>query len=390
MKHLSDLKRYEEAAVLRDQIDSLSTISQKQLALSPLGDNEDVVALAREGDSSCGVVMKIREGKMLGSEAFFLSMSAAGNDESIFDAFLELYYHRATDIPPTIHVQTEPNDAGLIERWLTERTGRRTTVRVPKRGEKKKLVDLAYRNAHLKILSTQASRPKSSEILREVKKVLGLTNTPHRIEAFDISNIHGAQAVGSMVTFQNGRPLKSGYRHYKIRDVEGIDDVAMIREVLKRRLRHVRDGKDRHPDLIVVDGGAGQLGAARGAMDELEIKGTALIGLAKKNEEIYREGEKNPLRLPRRSEVLRLLQRLRNEAHRFAIEYHRKLRSRELEHSELDEIPGIGERRKILLLTGFGSVDALKGAGRNEIAAIPGIGEKLAAEIHAYLHGRRR
>ena len=219
-----------------------------------------------------------------------------------------------------------------------------------------------------------------------MKEALGLASTPFRIEAYDISNIQGSDAVGAMVTFEDGSPLKSGYRHFKIRNVEGINDLAMLEEVLTRRLKAVVEGKDKRPDLILVDGGAGQVAAALGAVEASDVSGIPVIGLAKKNEDVYRERQTEPLRLPRRSTALRFLQRIRDEMHRFAITYHRSLRSKRLSRSVLDEIPGIGEKRKLLLLTAFGSLDRITRAPVEEIAAVPGIGGKLAAEIYRYLH----
>lgn len=386
MKRLAGEKRYEEAAVVRNQIESLEKIAERQLAISPSGNDEDIVALAREGNKSCGVVMKIREGKILGSETFIVPSRADDEDKRIFTAFFELYYHSATDIPPRIFTQMELHHPDLLRLWLAEKTNRRVTVSVPRKGDKKKLVELASKNASLRVLSEIRSGSKSLALLIEAKKILGLPSTPKRIEAYDISNIQGTDAVGSMVTFENGNPLKSGYRHFKIRRVDGIDDFAMLEEVLRRRLEHLKEGRGKHPDLILVDGGIGQLSSARKAMEETGITGIQLIGLAKKHEEIHREGKRGVLVLPRRSGVLRLLQRIRDEAHRFAVEYHRKLRSKRLEASELDVIPGIGEKRKVLLLVEFGSLESIRKASVDEIASVPGIGRKVAGNIYERLH----
>jgi len=386
MLRLSKVKRYEEAAIVRDQIESYERITQHQLAVSPGGREEDVVALAREGNMSCGVVMKIREGKILGSEAFLVPAKATEKDSTVFNAFFELYYHAATDIPPRIYVQVTPLERELLCDWLSERIGRTVTITQPHRGEKKKLVELAHKNATLKIMLTIRDTVRSASVMRAVKQTLDLPSTPFRIEVYDISNIHGTAAVGSMVTFENGRPFKSGYRHFKIREVEGANDFAMLEEVLRRRLRHLKESGERSPDLIMVDGGRGQVSAARKALSEVEIGGIPVIGLAKKKEEIYLETRKEPLALSRRNNVLRLLQRMRDEAHRFAVEYHRKLMSRKIEHSALDDIPGIGEKRKMLLLIEFGSVEALSKASAEEIATTPGIGGTVARKIFEYLH----
>ncbi|HUV36375.1 MAG TPA: excinuclease ABC subunit UvrC [Patescibacteria group bacterium] len=387
MKTLAGALRYEEAAMVRNQIEALETLAQRQLAAVPGFSNEDIVALAREGTRSCGVVMKIREGKILGSETFVIPAAGTNDpDGRVYEAFFELYYHVATDIPRKIYTQHALADPGLHERWLGGRTGSRVKIVNPRRGDKKKLIELAGRNAWFKITAETARHAKASAILGEVKECLGLASTPFRIEAYDISNIQGSDAVGAMVTFENGAPRKSDYRHFRIRNVKGIDDFAMLEEVLVRRLSHIAAGKEKRPDLVLVDGGAGQVTAARRAMETVGVTGIPIIGLAKRNEELYREGHGGPLRLPRRSPVLRFFQRIRDEVHRFAVTYHRALRSKGISRSMLDDIPGIGERRKLLLLSTFGSVERIMQSQVEEIASVPGIGGKLAAEIHRYLH----
>ena len=260
------------------------------------------------------------------------------------------------------------------------------SVSVPKRGDTRALLALAVKNAVLQLASRTRSTASSDPVLRELKASLGLSATPTRIEGYDISNIQGSAAVGSMVTFERGYPLKSGYRHFKIREVQGADDYAMMREVLSRRLAHLKEARERRPDLIMVDGGRGQVSAARSVMEDLGVTGIRIVGLAKRNEEIYLEGRKEPLKLSRRSPALRLLERVRDEAHRFAIEYHRKLRNKSSIRFELDDIAGVGEARRTALLVEFGSLEALRGASAHDIAGVPGIGERLAKEIYRYLH----
>jgi len=385
MWRLSEEKRYEEAASVRDQLRSFSRIAERQIAVSTAGADEDFIALANEGNLWCGVVLKVRDGAILGSESFLVPASAGEGAEAVAGAFVELYYHSATDIPARVYVERELADAGLIARWLAARTGRAVRIAVPRRGAKADLLGLARKNASLHILSRVRAVRSSDPALGELKGALGLARTPLLIEAYDISNIQGTEAVGSLVSFVNGKPAKTRYRHFKIRTVEGADDVAMMREVLLRRLGHVREGKERHPDLILVDGGAAQVSAAVRAMAELELAGIPVVGLAKKHEELYVPGKRVPLRLPRRSAALRLLQRLRDEAHRFAVAYHRSLRGRRLRASELDLVPGVGERRKTALLVAFGSVEAIRAASMEEIAALPGIGETLARTISEHL-----
>jgi excinuclease ABC subunit C len=386
MWRLARMERYEEAAAARDQAAAYEKISQRQKAATPLGTDEDFVALAREGNLSCGTVLKIRDGAIHGRESFFVPAPASERDACVFEAFFELYYHGATDVPPRIHVPAVFSDDALAAEWLSAKRGGRVRISVPRKGEKMALLRLALKNAELQLASETRSKATSDPALRDLKGALSLASTPARIEAFDISNIQGADAVGSMAVFERGAPCPSRYRHFRIREVRGSDDYAMIREVLERRLSHLKEGKERPPYLIMIDGGKGQLSAARRAMDDLGVSGIPLVGLAKRNEEIYVEGKSEPLVLPRRSLALRLLQRARDEAHRFAIEYHRKLRSKGLRRSALDEIPGIGEKRKTALLLEFGSLDALRRAPAEEIARIPGIGIQTAERIYELLH----
>ena len=388
MRRLAESRCYEEAARIRDQLGNLERMTQRQLAVSPGTGDRDVVALARELEMACGVVMKIREGKLLGTDSFFVPVSTTDTDAIIYEYFFKMYYHSATDVPGRIVTQEVMKERILIEAWLGERRGSRVRLIRPVRGEQRRLMELARKNASLKIVADARPEQRSKEILAEIKEALGLVSTPFRIEIFDISNIQGAEAVGSMVTFKEGEPLKSGYRHFRIREVEGIDDFAMLAEVIGRRARHIREGKNRAPDLIMVDGGRGQVSAARRALNESELSGIPVIGLAKRDEEIYVEGNPSPIKLPRRNRALKFLQRMRNEAHRFAIEYHRKLRSKRLVHSELNEISGIGESRKIKLLHEFGSVEALQRATVEDIASVAGIGGIIAAKVYEHFHGK--
>ncbi len=389
MARLAETRCYEEAARIRDQLGNLERMTQRQLAVSEGTGDRDMVALARENEMACGVVMKIREGKLLGTESFLVPVSQADTESVIYDNFFKMYYHSATDVPERILTQEKLEERALIEEWLSGKRGGRVRLGCPVRGEQRRLVELARKNASHKIIADARPDKRSKEILAELKDAVGLIATPFRIEVFDISNIQGAEAVGSMVTFKDADPLKSGYRHFKIREVTGVDDFAMLSEVIRRRARHIGEGRDRAPDLIMVDGGRGQVSAARKALHETELPSIPVIGLAKREEEIYVEGASLPIRLPRSSKALKFLQRMRDEAHRFAIEYHRKLRSKRLERSELDEIRGIGETRKIKLLIEFGSIDTLRRASVEDIASIDGIGGSIAAKIYEHFHGKQ-
>jgi excinuclease ABC subunit C len=386
MWRLSRERRYEEAATLRDQIAAFEMVTARQRAVVPGGEDEDVAAVVREGRRACGVILKVREGRILGHEAFLLPASDFDAEREMLQTFLELYYHGATDVPPRVVVPEALEDGALIERWLGGRTGRRVRVSTPKRGDRRALVELARKNAFLQIASLTKSRAASVPALRELKDALGLAETPSRIEAFDISNMQGSDAVGSMVTFVRGAPFKAGYRHFRIRGVAGADDYAMMREVLSRRLARLGGGGAGRPDLILVDGGKGQVAAARAALADIGLGSIPVAGLAKRREEIHLAERSEPLRLPRRSPALRLLQRLRNEAHRFAVAYHRALRGKRMSRSGIDEVPGIGRKRRAALLAAFGSLEGLRRAAPGEIAAVPGIGPKCAAAICEVLH----
>ena len=386
MESLSENRRYEEASVVRDQISSIRKISERQHAVDPGGADEDAVAIAREGSSACGVVLRVREGRIIGSEAFMMPVLPSDVISKIYEDFFKLYYSTSLDIPPGILAQYELPDGKLICRWLKERIGQPVSISVPSRGHRRKLVGLAEKNAASRLLTLRGKKVSAGRVLGDLKKSLGLPSTPSRIEAFDISNIQGSVAVGSMVTFVDAVPLKSGFRHFRIRTVNETDDFAMMREVLLRRLERLKDGKSRRPDLILIDGGKGHVSAVMGVMETIGLSQISVIGLAKKNEEIFLPGVKDPVVLPRRSPGLKLLQRVRDEAHRFAVEYHRKLRSRGLLESDLDDIPGVGEYRKIQLLVSFGSLTRLRKATEEEIAAVPGFGPATARKIYEHIH----
>jgi len=386
MESLSENRRYEEASVVRDQISSIRKISERQHAVDPGGADEDAVAIAREGSSACGVVLRVREGRIISSEAFMMPVLPADVITEIYEDFIKLYYSTSLDIPPGILAQYELPERKLICRWLKERSGQAVSISVPSRGHRRKLVGLAEKNAASRLLTLRGKKVSAGIVLGNLKKSLGLPSTPSRIEAFDISNIQGSVAVGSMVTFVDALPLKSGFRHFRIRTVDETDDFAMMREVLLRRLERLKDGKSRRPDLILIDGGKGHVSAVMGVMEAIGLSQINVIGLAKKNEEIFLPGVKDPVVLPRRSPGLKLLQRVRDEAHRFAVEYHRKLRSRGLLESDLDDIPGVGKYRKIQLLVSFGSLTGLRKATEEEIAAVPGFGPATARKIHEHIH----
>jgi len=382
MHKFSESRDYEKAALVRDQMRAVEKMSEKQLAFDPGGSDEDIVALAREYNQYCAVIMKLREGKILASETFILPSVEESNRSLVSESFIKLYYNAATDIPPVIYLRDDPPDKELLTKWLYSKIGRSVKIKVPLRGRNKKLLEFAERNAALKLFKSPEGLRKDIKLLDETKKTLGLPAAPFIVEGYDISNIQGTLAVGSLVVFRDGKPYKKGYRRFKIKTVEGINDFAMIAEVIARRFRNINGRMDDIPHLILIDGGRGQVSAAFGSIKEAGLEKIPVIGLAKKYEEIYMAGNKAVIRLPSRSIILKFLQRIRDEAHRFAVNYHRKLRSKTIESSRLDGISGVGEVRKILLLKEFGSLQKLSGVSVEEIASVDGIGKRLAEKIY--------
>jgi excinuclease ABC subunit C len=383
MKRLSSDKEFEKAAVVRDQIEAIEKISEKQLALKPGGSDEDIAGVAREKSDFCAVLMKVREGRILSSDSFFLPSAGHSSIREVTGIFLKQYYHSATDIPASIYVHDLPPEKKLLESWLEVRREGAVRIKVPERGRRKRLAELVRRNASVKLLEKRGDVKEEIELLEELKVMLKLPSTPLIAEAYDISNISGSEAVGSMVTFRKGKPYRKGYRHFRIRGRQAPDDYAMIREMISRRFRNISDMPP--PDLILIDGGKGQVSSAVRALEERELYDIPVAGLAKKNEQIYQAGRKEALSLPASSGALRFLQRMRDEAHRFAVSYHRKLRLNRISESALDSIEGIGSERKLLLLLEFGSIQAIREASAAEIEAVPGFGKVLAARVKEQL-----
>jgi excinuclease ABC subunit C len=368
---------------------------QSQKMVSTAAGDEDVIAFARERDEACVQVFFVRGGKVIGREHFILEGTQDEEPSQIMNSFLQQFYGSAPYVPPQILLQAEPGDIPLIETWLEDRKGAKVRLRVPQRGEKKKLVDMVKENAGqiLEQLKVQwlTDSGKTSAALEEIQEQLNLPRLPERIECYDISDIRGAAAVGSMVVFENGRPTSSAYRRFKIKAVTQIDDYAMIREVRKRRFKRVGVSKDEKvswdviPDLVLIDGGRGHLNSALEVLQELEIYFVPVASIAKENEEIFVPEVAESIILPRNSQALYLLQRIRDEAHRFALAYHQRVRKKEALTSELDAVPGIGPRRKRALLKKFRSVQGIKDASVDELAAVPGMTRKLAERVKGYL-----
>ena len=393
MKAAADGRAYERAAGLRDRITALTrSLERQSVSLSDFVDR-DAVGLAVEDDRACAQVFLVRGGRVSGRETFHLRGPVDPAEPETLSAFLAQYYAKATFVPKEVLLPLPIDDADGLADWLSSLRGSRVAVRTPQRGEKRRLVELASQNARFALKGSRkedAIRKEATGALLELVDVLSLSAFPQRIEAFDISNTSGEQATGSMVVFENGRPRRDAYRRFKVHISGKPDDYAMMGEVLRRRFRRglaelndptVAQGKfSELPDLLLIDGGKGQLNVGTSVLKDLNIEGIEAIGLAKRQEEIFVPGKPEPLVLPERSDALLLLRQIRDEAHRFAISYHRKLRTKRSLASVLDEIAGIGPKRKSLLMKRFGSIRILSKASVDDVAAI-GIPAELARRI---------
>lgn len=380
---------FESAAEIRDQIEDIKQLSQQQIATSGT-DDRDVIAAVSDGVAVFLQIFYVRDGSMVGKADFSLSGTDSSTDISVAMAEFLKQYYQDSPIPPEVLVQYDVPEKELIVKWLTQRSGREVKLRIPLKGEKKKLMDMAIRNAEMAMkVSRLISSPQESAIqaLEELKKVLSLDVLPNHIEAFDISNISGTNAVGSMVFFENGRPANSKYRQHNIKTVKGIDDFAMMAEVVGRRYSKLIREDSPLPDLILIDGGPGQVSAAKSSLDELGLD-IPMIGLAKRFEHIIttKKGPEEVIILPKTSPALKLLMQIRDEAHRFAVTSHRRRRSAKLTHSELDGVAGVGPLKKKALLEYFGSVDKIRSASLEELILVDGISRNLAERIHTHLN----
>jgi excinuclease ABC subunit C len=374
--------RFEVAASLRDQVRALERMETPQKITTTELEERDLVGLHREGERAALQVFSVRDGKVVSREGFLLDRLT--EPEGVLAQTIQQFYASGRYVPRELLVAEEVPDRELLEQWLSLRRGTQVRIHTPQRGEKLRLLELVVRNAKLAFdLEWKHPRRQSQEILRALQDLLDLELEPRRIECFDISNIQGSDIVASMVAFEDAQPKKSDYRKYRIRGVSGgPDDFASMREVVGRRYRRLLEEGRELPDLVLVDGGKGQLGAAAEALDELGLGDQPLASLAKREELIYLRGRDEPVALPRSSPVLQLVQRVRDEAHRFAIGYHRKARSARTLRSELDDIPGVGPTKRRVLLSRFGSVRGVRGASEQELAAA--VGKATAARVRSH------
>ena len=390
MERLANSLLFEKAAAIRDQIKSIKDFQYRQKIVTPEEIDRDLFVVYTEEDDACAVIFKVRDGRIIGRQHHYLSGVEGEPLQRVIAHLLVRYYQFADFIPGEIYVPELLEDGANIEQWLGLRSDSRIKLLVPQRGEKAKLMRMALQNAKLLLQELKLQRMKDKDYaphsLKALQRDLHLAELPRRIEAFDISNISGTDAVASMVTFINGQPVKNQYRRFKIRLKSSPDDFAMMSEVIERRYSRLINENQPFPDLIMVDGGKGQLSAATRVFEKLQIQNQPVIALAKRLDEIFMPGISDPQNIPRTSSGLRLLQRIRDESHRFAIEYHRKLRQRRATYSELNQIEGVGEQRKKHLIRHFGSLKNLKNASVEEIAQVKGIPAKLAQAIWKYFH----
>ena len=436
---------FERAAVFRDQLQAIARITEHQKVVSPQMVDQDVIAFAKDDGNACVQIFFIRAGKLLGREYFVLEGTTDANTDDVLTSFVQQFYDQAAYVPPEILLPEMIDEAKIIESWLKQNKGATTTLRVPHNGNGgRELLNMAEENARVTLDTIKqqwlADKTKHLQAVEELQQALEMSAPPLRMECYDISNIQGTNSVGAMVVFENGAAKKSDYRKFKIKTVIGANDFASLQEMLRRRFKRYQDAKKaeqgqgewdgeserlsegeiesaiaqdenqkskskkqkskiplskgirtaerkndeswaRMPDLVIIDGGKGQLHAAQEVFREMGIEGVKLISLAKRQEEVFMPNRADSLRLPKNSQALYLLQRIRDEAHRFGITFHRSLRAKKGLHSQLDAIPGIGPRRRRALLQKFGSLDAIRDADIKEILQVDGMTKSAAQKL---------
>lgn len=396
MKAAADSFNFEKAAELRDQLAALAKLTTPQRIVTNRRWNLDVLAVAVEPQLAAAQLIKVRGGKVLGNEYHGFEQPELADSGEAVSAFIRDYYASASLLPAEILVQQLPEDAEALETWLGSRRQGKVVLKVPQRGEKRMLLDMAQANlaSHMEadLRQQQESQGQGKAVLEQLASALGMGRLPLRIECYDISHFQGSQTVASMVVFEHGRPARSQYRRFRIRGIPDPDDFASMAQVIRRRFeaaREDREGFNRLPSLVVVDGGKGQLSAALAQLASLGYAGIDIVSLAKREEEIFIPGRSEPLVLDREDPALQLLQQIRDEAHRFAISYHRRLRSKETLLSELERIPGVGPARRTALLKAFGSIQNLRDKDVAEIAAVPGMTWPAAEEVYKWFRKKK-
>ena len=392
MEEAAENLEFERAAKLRDQVSAIQKLVARQKVISTALEDQDVIALVTDNGDTCAEMFFVRAGKLIGQEHFMLENASSDDVGESLREFVEQYYANAAYIPPEILLNADIDEPEIVEAWLRQKRSGKVSVSSPKRGTKKRLVEMAGKNAELALkqikLKMATDSARIQEELSALRDAIGSDVFPNRIEAYDISNIRGHYTVASLVVFEQGQPKKEHYRRFKIRLSEGApDDYAAMREVIARRLTgSLRRSKafEELPDLILVDGGKGQLSSAMEVIEGLD-ENVPAIGLAKRNEEIFRPGGPDPVLLPRDSKALHALQRIRDEAHRFALAYHRGLRGKAMRTSILGDIPRIGPKRRKALIKHFGTLEKIKNATLEELAAAPAMSRPAAEAVYAFL-----
>ena len=396
MRQAAEALEFERASVLRDQYRAIEKVTEGQKVLHLTSENVDVIAFAAAASEAWVEVFFIRQGKLVGRDHFIMTGTEDKDASRILAAFVEQFYSASPYVPPKIFVQHHLDDMEAIVPWLEQKRQSKVQVHVPQRGKKRRLVEMVAETARegLEQLRVRQSECNDTEAaVTELQEVLNLPKPPQRIECYDISNIQGTNSVGSMVVFENGKPKTNHYRRFTIKTVKGIDDYSMMQEILTRRFKHLskksneskKDNWQIIPDLVLIDGGKAHLGAALQVFLELGVEWIPLASLAKENEELFVPQTPEPIVLPRTSQALFLVQRARDEAHRFAITYHRQRRSKSAVVSAMDGVPGIGPKRRRLLLLKFGSARGVREAAVEDLASVPGMTVKLATRLKQYL-----
>jgi excinuclease ABC subunit C len=387
MEAASEGLKFERAAALRDRIQALNTVRERQQMISTDEADADILGVVRQGAEACVQLFFVRKGRLLGRESFFFERVSGWTDGEILSAFVRQFYVRDVAPPPEIVLSEALPEAELTSEWLAQRRGGRVELVAPQRGRKRDLVAMAEENAALALQSHLLARGNRQQVvLEDLQRSLSLPGLPHRIEAFDISTIQGHETVASMVVWQDGDMKRDDYKRYKIRTVVGTDDFASMQEVLTRRYGKALETDGALPDLILLDGGRGQLNAGIKALEALGLDYVPIAALAKRAEEVYVPERLQPLVLDMGSPALQALQKIRDEAHRFAITYHKKLRQRRAIASVLDQIPGVGPTLRTNLLKTLGSARGVRQASVAELASVPKVTPKLAQRIHDFFH----
>ncbi len=379
--------KFERAAVLRDQIQALHKVRERQKIISIGQEDQDIVGVVRQGSDACVQLFFVRKGRLLGRESFFFDRVSGWSEGEILGAFVRQFYAKNVTPLPGILLSAEIPDRELTLEWLKGRRQGNVELYAPRRGKRREFVAMAEENAAIALQTHLLSRDNRQQVvLEELQRSLNLPGPPNRIEGFDISNIQGTEAVGSMVVWENGAMKKEDYKRFKIRTVPGADDYAMLEEVLRRRYGKALEEGGALPDLILLDGGRGQLNVGMKVLEDLGLDWIPIIALAKRAEEVYTPESLHPLALDLTSAALHCLQKIRDEAHRFAISYHKKLRSRRTLRSVLDQIPGIGPAIRTSLLKHLGSARRVRHASVGELASVPKVTPKLAQRIYDFFH----